>query len=235
MGFKRQKQNPLNPPQQDTPIPSLPHQQTPQQPTPGPSGTQWSEELFCEPSRTTEPPISGPSPSSQPPEDNMTCEPEPEVAPAQTMEEHFAPPATPCSIIIIGDTPVGYPPPPPSHPVSPPPLQPWFPPSAPENPNAYSPLVQSPSHSHDDACQDFTDLLFTLMIPRAIIHKLINRILLEHRRLLQMIPFVDANHRNEMHQEFQEELNSLLDQALKAYPKEDITGIVSKFLEKEKF
>ncbi|MBW0592863.1 hypothetical protein O181_132578, partial [Austropuccinia psidii MF-1] len=31
---------------QDSPIPSLPHEQTPRQPTPGPSGTRWSEELF---------------------------------------------------------------------------------------------------------------------------------------------------------------------------------------------
>ncbi|MBW0593488.1 hypothetical protein O181_133203 [Austropuccinia psidii MF-1] len=89
MGFKCQKQNPPNPPRQDSPVPSLPCEQTPRQPTPGPSGTQWSEELFREPSRTKEPPIPGPSPSSQPPEDNTTCEPEPEVAPTQSMEEPF--------------------------------------------------------------------------------------------------------------------------------------------------
>ncbi|MBW0571383.1 hypothetical protein O181_111098, partial [Austropuccinia psidii MF-1] len=83
MGFKCQKQNPLNPPQQDSPILSLPHKQTPRQPTPGPSGTQWSEELF------REPPIPGPSPSSQPPEDDTTREPEPEVAPTQSTEEPF--------------------------------------------------------------------------------------------------------------------------------------------------
>ncbi|MBW0527138.1 hypothetical protein O181_066853 [Austropuccinia psidii MF-1] len=108
-----------------------------------------------EPSQTKEPPIPGPSPSSQPHKDNMTHEPEPEVAPMQSREEPFA-----------------------------------------------------------------------------IIHKSINRILREHRRLLHMIPFVDATHRNEMHREFWEEPNSLLAQALEAYPKEDITGIVSKFLEK---
>ncbi|MBW0552114.1 hypothetical protein O181_091829 [Austropuccinia psidii MF-1] len=33
------EQNPLNPPQQDSPVPSLPRKQTPQQPTTGPSGT----------------------------------------------------------------------------------------------------------------------------------------------------------------------------------------------------
>ncbi|MBW0581798.1 hypothetical protein O181_121513, partial [Austropuccinia psidii MF-1] len=77
------------PPRQDSPIPSLPCKQTPWQPTPGPSGTQWSEELIREPCQTKEPPIPGPSPSSQPPEDNMTCEPEPEVAPTQSMEEPF--------------------------------------------------------------------------------------------------------------------------------------------------
>ncbi|MBW0558832.1 hypothetical protein O181_098547, partial [Austropuccinia psidii MF-1] len=89
MGFKRQKQNRLNPPQQDSPVPSLPCEQTPRQPTPGPSGTQWSEELFCEPSWTDEPPILSPSPSSQPPEDIPTREPEPEVAPMQSTEEPF--------------------------------------------------------------------------------------------------------------------------------------------------
>ncbi|MBW0557741.1 hypothetical protein O181_097456 [Austropuccinia psidii MF-1] len=61
---------------------------------------------FLEPSRTKEPPIPGPSPSSQPPE----------VAPTHSTEEPFARPATPLSIIIIDDTPVGSPPPP-SHPV----------------------------------------------------------------------------------------------------------------------
>ncbi|MBW0587385.1 hypothetical protein O181_127100 [Austropuccinia psidii MF-1] len=89
--------------------PNLPCEQTPWQPTPGPSGTQWSEELFREPSQTKEPPIPGPSPSSQPLEDNTTCEPEPEVAPMQSMEEPFAHPATPRSIIIIDDMPIGSP------------------------------------------------------------------------------------------------------------------------------
>ncbi|MBW0553750.1 hypothetical protein O181_093465 [Austropuccinia psidii MF-1] len=42
-----------------------------------------------EPSQTKEPPIPGPSPSSQPPEDNTTREPEPEVAPTQSTEEPF--------------------------------------------------------------------------------------------------------------------------------------------------
>ncbi|MBW0556352.1 hypothetical protein O181_096067 [Austropuccinia psidii MF-1] len=133
MGFKRQKQNPSNTPQQDSPVPSFPCEQTPPQPTPGSSGTQWSEELFREPSRTKEPPIPGPSPSSQPPEDITTREPEPEVAPTQSMEEPFG--KSPLlflhsyqllltfSLTISSsschsplDTPVGAPP---SHPVSP--------------------------------------------------------------------------------------------------------------------
>ncbi|MBW0559733.1 hypothetical protein O181_099448, partial [Austropuccinia psidii MF-1] len=42
-----------------------------------------------EPSQTEEPPIPGPSPSSQPPEDNTTHEPETEVAPTQSTEEPF--------------------------------------------------------------------------------------------------------------------------------------------------
>ncbi|MBW0541675.1 hypothetical protein O181_081390, partial [Austropuccinia psidii MF-1] len=73
MGSKRQiKTKPPKSPRQDSPVLSLPHKQTPQQPTPGLSGNQWSEELFCEPSQTKEPPIPGLSPSSQPPENNMT-------------------------------------------------------------------------------------------------------------------------------------------------------------------
>ncbi|MBW0565373.1 hypothetical protein O181_105088 [Austropuccinia psidii MF-1] len=102
------EQNPLNPPQQDTLVPRLCCKQTQKQPTPGPSGTLWSEDLFCgkqqaiplliltfhsskltlppfvEPSQYNEPPIPGPSqsPKSQVPshEDALTCEPEPEVA-----------------------------------------------------------------------------------------------------------------------------------------------------------
>ncbi|MBW0530850.1 hypothetical protein O181_070565 [Austropuccinia psidii MF-1] len=42
-----------------------------------------------EPSQTKEPPIPGPSPSSQPPEDVTTRKPEPEVAPTQSMGEPF--------------------------------------------------------------------------------------------------------------------------------------------------
>ncbi|MBW0580259.1 hypothetical protein O181_119974, partial [Austropuccinia psidii MF-1] len=40
------KNKPPKSPRQDSPVPSLPRKQTPQQPTPGPSGTRWSEELF---------------------------------------------------------------------------------------------------------------------------------------------------------------------------------------------
>ncbi|MBW0550623.1 hypothetical protein O181_090338 [Austropuccinia psidii MF-1] len=123
MGFKRQKQNPPNPPQQDSPIPSLPCEQTPRQPIPVPSGTRWLEELLREPSWTKEPPIPAPSPSCEPPEDVPTHEPEPEVAPMQSMEEPFG--KSPLlflhsyqlfltfsltissSIIIIDNTPVG--------------------------------------------------------------------------------------------------------------------------------
>ncbi|MBW0551100.1 hypothetical protein O181_090815 [Austropuccinia psidii MF-1] len=46
MGFKLQRQNQPNPPRKDSPVPSLPHEQTSQQRTPGLSGTQWSEDLF---------------------------------------------------------------------------------------------------------------------------------------------------------------------------------------------
>ncbi|MBW0504599.1 hypothetical protein O181_044314 [Austropuccinia psidii MF-1] len=83
------------------------------------------------PSQTKEPPIPGLSPSSQPPEDVTTCEPEPEVAPMQSTEEPFSHPTTPRSIIIIDDTPVGSPP---LH----------TNPSALKNPNTSSPRFKAP-------------------------------------------------------------------------------------------
>ncbi|MBW0514293.1 hypothetical protein O181_054008 [Austropuccinia psidii MF-1] len=85
MGFKRQ----------NSPVPRMPREQTLRQPTPGPSGTRWLEDSSCKPSQHDEPPIPGPSPSSKPPEDVSTCEPEPEVAQTQSMEESFVPPRTP--------------------------------------------------------------------------------------------------------------------------------------------
>ncbi|MBW0539588.1 hypothetical protein O181_079303, partial [Austropuccinia psidii MF-1] len=94
----------------------------------------------------------------------------PEVAQTQSTEDPFACPATPRSIIIIDGMPVGSSSVPPRTPV----------PSSP--------------HSYDDACQEFTNLRPTLMIPRAIVHKAINQILLENGCLLHMIPFVDASH-----------------------------------------
>ncbi|MBW0567531.1 hypothetical protein O181_107246 [Austropuccinia psidii MF-1] len=110
-------------------MPNFPHKQTPRQPTP-------------EPSQMDEPPIPGLVPSSKPHEDIPTCEPESEVAPKQSMEEAFAFPNTPHSVITIDNMPVGS-----------------LPPSAPKNPTNSSP------HSHNDACQEFTDLRPTLMIP----------------------------------------------------------------------
>ncbi|MBW0512779.1 hypothetical protein O181_052494 [Austropuccinia psidii MF-1] len=98
-----------------------------------------------------------------------------------------------------------------------------------ENPLTSS-LAESSPHSHNEAWQEFTNLRPTIMIPQAIVHKSTNQILLKHGRLLPMIPFVDVAHQNEMHWEFQEKLNSLLGQALEAYPKEEITRIVSKSL-----
>ncbi|MBW0478963.1 hypothetical protein O181_018678 [Austropuccinia psidii MF-1] len=81
--------NPPNSPQQDFPIPHMPCEQTLGQPTPGSSGSQWLEDLFCEPSQNNEPPIPGPSQASEPHEDPSTCEPEPEVASTQSTEEPF--------------------------------------------------------------------------------------------------------------------------------------------------
>ncbi|MBW0497535.1 hypothetical protein O181_037250 [Austropuccinia psidii MF-1] len=109
-------------------------------------GIQMSKKLapspFLEPSQHYEPPIPRPSQSSKSQvtshEDGLTHEPEPEVAPMQSTEEPFAHPATPCSVIIINNTPIGSP------------L---------EIPTAFSP------HSHDEAWQEFTDLQLTLIIP----------------------------------------------------------------------
>ncbi|MBW0499662.1 hypothetical protein O181_039377 [Austropuccinia psidii MF-1] len=97
--------NTKNKTHQIPPVPCMPHKQTPRQPTPGPSGTRWSEDLSREPSQHNEPPIPGLSPSSKPPEDVLTCKPEPEVAPTQSTEDLFACPTTPCSVIIIDDMP----------------------------------------------------------------------------------------------------------------------------------
>ncbi|MBW0587426.1 hypothetical protein O181_127141 [Austropuccinia psidii MF-1] len=160
----------------ESPVSSLSREQTPQKPTPGTSGTQWSEDLFSgkqpklhlistlesseltvppfvEPPQTDEPPIPGLSPSSEAHEDVLTHEPEPEVAPTQSMEEPFACPTAPHSIIIIDNAPVG----------SPPPLR--------------APMPSSPQ-SHNDTRQEFTNLKPTLMISRALVHESINRILL---------------------------------------------------------
>ncbi|MBW0502981.1 hypothetical protein O181_042696 [Austropuccinia psidii MF-1] len=69
--------------------------------------------------------------------------------------------------------------PPPSTPTPVP--SPEIPPISPENPTASSSPVTSFPHSHDEICQEFTDLRPTLMIPQAIVHKSINQILLENR------------------------------------------------------
>ncbi|MBW0491356.1 hypothetical protein O181_031071 [Austropuccinia psidii MF-1] len=106
------EQNQPNPLQQDSPVASFPREETLRQPTPGPSGTQWLEDLFRKPSPMDEPPIPGPSPSSEPHEDVPTREPEPEVAPTQSMEEPFAHPTPPHSVIIIDNTPIKPPLPP---------------------------------------------------------------------------------------------------------------------------
>ncbi|MBW0560121.1 hypothetical protein O181_099836 [Austropuccinia psidii MF-1] len=116
-------------------------------------------------------------------------------------------PATPASVIIINNTPVGSP----------------------------LPLAPRSPHSHIDARQEAMALQPTLIILQEIIHKSINQILFEHCRFLHMIPFVDVTHKNDIHWGFREELNSLLGQELQAYPKQDITGIVSRFLEKKSF
>ncbi|MBW0523502.1 hypothetical protein O181_063217 [Austropuccinia psidii MF-1] len=77
----------------------MPHKQTLQQSTPGPS----------EPSKHNEQPIPGLSQPSEPHEYTLTCKPEPEVALMQSTEEPFACPTSPTSVIIIDDTPIGSP------------------------------------------------------------------------------------------------------------------------------
>ncbi|MBW0561884.1 hypothetical protein O181_101599 [Austropuccinia psidii MF-1] len=117
-------------------MPNLPCEQTLPKPTPGPSATQWVEDFirrnkpkitllistsdsseltippFVEPSKPNEPPIPSLSQPSEPHEDTLTCEPEPEVAPTQSMEEPFACPSTPASVIIISNRPIRSPLPP---------------------------------------------------------------------------------------------------------------------------
>ncbi|MBW0504533.1 hypothetical protein O181_044248 [Austropuccinia psidii MF-1] len=78
-GIQMPKTNPL---QQDSPIPCMPHEQTPWQPTTGPSGTQWSEDLFRGPSQASDSQL----PSH---ENDLTREPEPEIAPMQLSKEPF--------------------------------------------------------------------------------------------------------------------------------------------------
>ncbi|MBW0509250.1 hypothetical protein O181_048965 [Austropuccinia psidii MF-1] len=154
------QQNSPNPPRQESPFPRMPCEQTRRQPTAGLSGTQWLEDLSREPSQHNEPPIPGPSPSSEPPEDVPTCEPEPEVAPMQSTEDPFACPTTPRSIIIINNIP-SDPPSAFSFPLCDPYLH-SYPGSLPVP--LRNPVPRSP-HSHDDACQEFTNLRPTLMIP----------------------------------------------------------------------
>ncbi|MBW0480642.1 hypothetical protein O181_020357 [Austropuccinia psidii MF-1] len=144
--------NPPNPLKQYTPIPYMPCEQTPGQPTPGLGGTQCLEDLFrgkqetfhllistfdsseptlppfVEPSHPNEPPIPGPSQSSEPHEDVLSCEPEPEVAPTQSTEEPFES-STIC--------PLAPPVPPPSTPTLVPSVE--IPPIAPQNPAASFP------------------------------------------------------------------------------------------------
>ncbi|MBW0534941.1 hypothetical protein O181_074656 [Austropuccinia psidii MF-1] len=127
------------PPQQDSPVPHMPANK----PRSNPLQAQVAPH---EPSQHNEPRIPGPSPSSKPHEDVLTCEPEPEVALTQSTEDPFARPTTPHSVIIIDNTPIGSPPP-----------------HSPSQTTPPSPCVTP--HSDDDTCQEFTDLRLTLMIP----------------------------------------------------------------------
>ncbi|MBW0493490.1 hypothetical protein O181_033205 [Austropuccinia psidii MF-1] len=182
---------------------------TPWQPTPGPNDTSWLEDLFPEPSQHDEQPIPGPSQPSEPHEDASTREPEPEVTPTQSTKEPFGKSPhkgfhssqiflTPPSPILsfshytcLRNHPQRY--------TCQIPPSPEIAPIAPKKPTASSP------QPHNEARQEFTNFLLTLMIPETLVHETINQILLEHHQLLQMILFVDATHRNEMHCELRED------------------------------
>ncbi|MBW0514776.1 hypothetical protein O181_054491 [Austropuccinia psidii MF-1] len=194
------EQNQLNLPQQDSPVSSLPRKQTLRQPTPGPSGTQWSEDLFrskkpkfhlisifdsseltlppfVEPSQTNEPPIPGPIPSSKPHEDVLTCDPEHEVAPTQSMEEPFG--KSQLHFFYSSQLFLSFPLTISSSSHStrlhhhqqqytrqiPPPLSPSLCFSPPSTPTPVPPRTPLPPHSHNEAHQEITDLQLTLMIP----------------------------------------------------------------------
>ncbi|MBW0473492.1 hypothetical protein O181_013207 [Austropuccinia psidii MF-1] len=146
---------------------------------------------FVEPSQTNEPPIPGPSTSSEPHEDILTNEPEPEVALTQSMEEPFRKSKInffySYQLLLTFPSTISSS----SHST---PLFHHHRRYAHRIPPPLSPSLHVPPHSHDEACQEFTNLQLTLMIPQAIIHKSINQILLKHCQLLHMIPFVDVTH-----------------------------------------
>ncbi|MBW0518597.1 hypothetical protein O181_058312 [Austropuccinia psidii MF-1] len=190
--------------QTKSPVPSLPCEKTLQKPTQGPSVTQWSEDS-CRGNKKTIPLLFSTFDSSE-----LTLPPF--VEPSQPNEPPIpglSQPSEPHEDTLTHE-----------------PEPEVAPTQSTEEP--FDPPIASSPHSHSEAWQVFTDLRPT----RATVHKSINQILLENCQLVYMIPFVDAAHQNEMNREFWEELNSLLGQALEAYPKEDITGIVSSFLKK---
>ncbi|MBW0493268.1 hypothetical protein O181_032983 [Austropuccinia psidii MF-1] len=178
----RIEQNQRNTLPQDSPVPSLPCEQTLWQPTPGTSGTQWLGDLFhgkqpkflllstfdsseltvppfVEPSQINEPPTPGPSPCSKPHEDVLTFEPEPEVAPTQSMEEpfgksqlHFFDSSQLFLTFPLTISSSSHSTPTPSSSLT---IRLSDPPSLPVPPRT---LVPSSPHSHDEAHQEFTNL-----------------------------------------------------------------------------
>ncbi|MBW0576674.1 hypothetical protein O181_116389 [Austropuccinia psidii MF-1] len=139
------EQNPPKPPRQDSPVPSLPREQTPRQPTPGP---EWH------------PMVRGIIPRTLPNQRATYSLPE-SILPATL--SHHSPLHNYHQRYARWIPPSSSPTHPPSHPVSPGSL-----------PVPLRTPVQSPSHSHDDTRQELTNLQPTLMIPRAIVHKSIN-------------------------------------------------------------
>ncbi|MBW0494300.1 hypothetical protein O181_034015 [Austropuccinia psidii MF-1] len=77
-GIQMLRHNPSNPLREDTPVPHMPHKKT-----------LWKLTPVLKPSQHNEPPIPGPSQSSESHEKTLACEPEHEVALMQSMEDPF--------------------------------------------------------------------------------------------------------------------------------------------------
>ncbi|MBW0507062.1 hypothetical protein O181_046777 [Austropuccinia psidii MF-1] len=146
-------------------------------------------------------PFSGPSQgsNSQLPshENNSNCDPEPEVGPMQSTEAPFYCPATPCSIIINDNIPIGSPL---THPLSHSPAtstpvhSPKIPPVALEKPIISSPWCKEPLIPAMRLCRNSPNCNQCSLFLKQLLTDQPTKILLKHLELLHMIPFMDATH-----------------------------------------